>query len=605
MAIRDLLDEEQWRARLVLVLMLAAFGGLLGALWQKQVAQGATYQQGLERQSVRRVRLPGIRGRLYDRNGRCLADNRPCYNVALYLEELRQPGRWSNTIARVEAVLDDLSGRLGLPREVTTEDIRNHIRRRLPLPLVAWRDVGEVVLARLAEQGVGLSGVDIALESVREYPFGPAACHVLGYCGRADPPRDEQEPFHFYLPEMVGRAGIEKRYDDVLQGDPGGRLLLVDVSGYLYRNLGDQKPLAGCDVRLTLDIRLQQVLDRALEGRVGAGVILDPNNGDVLAMTSVPGFDPNRFMPMLTPAQWRAIVEDKDRPLLNRAIAASYAPGSTFKPVVALAALESGRATAQTTFYCPGYFTLGRGRWSCWYEPGHGSVNLRQAIERSCNVYFFQLGLQCGFEAIYHMAGALGVGQPTGIELDGEFTGLLPSEYWKKRYFGDSWRDGDTVNVSIGQGALLITPLQLALITGAIANGGRLYRPRLVWGTREAGADGFEERPPQIARTLNWSPVNLRLLREAMKDVVMSPSGTGRLAQIPGVVVAGKTGTAEYGRKDEGLRLGWMVAYAPADQPRYAVALVVEEAETGGRTAAPLMREILRGLFEQPTAARG
>ena len=605
MALRDLLDEEQWRARIALAIMLLAFGGLLYVLWQKQVAHGATYEQGLERQSVRRVRTPGVRGRLYDRQGRCLADNRPGYTISLYLEELRRPGRWSNTIQRVEGLLDELSVRLGLPRQVTRDEIWSHIRFRLPLPMPAWRDVNEEVLARLAEQGMDVGGVDISVEPVREYPYGAMACHVLGYIGRADPPRGEEEAFHFYIPEMVGRAGLEKRYDDVLRGRAGGRLVLVDVSGYRFKDLGEQKAAAGHDLMLTLSVEAQQAMEKALDGHVGAGVIVDPASGDVLAMASTPGFDPNRFSPVLPPEEWRRMMDDERRPMLNRAMAANYSPGSTFKPVVALAALQSGAAGAHTTFNCPGYFQLGRATFACWYSPGHGPTDLRQSLERSCNVYYFNLGLLCGYDAIYHMAAALGLGRRTGIDLEGEFGGLLPDDAWKRRTQRDAWRDGDTCNISIGQGALMATPLQMALLTATIANGGTLWKPRLVRGRREPGAKSFELVPPEKANALHWKPDAIRLVRAGMTDVVMSPTGTGRYAKIPGVSVAGKTGTAEYGRKGEGLKLAWMVAWAPAEKPRYAIALVVEEGDTGGRTTAPLMKIVLENLFPEASAPAG
>lgn len=604
MALRDLLDEEQWRARVALWIMLAAFGGLLYALWQMQVARGATYQAGLEKQSVRRVRLPGLRGRMFDRAGRCVADNRSGYTLSLYLEELRRPGKWSNTIVRVEALLDDLAKRLDLPRQVTAEEIRNHIRYRLPLPLPVWRDVSETALARLSEQGLGLSAVEVSAEAVREYPFGAAACHVLGYCGRADPPTEE-EAFHYYIPELVGRAGLEKRYDEALRGRAGGQLLLVDVSGFRYKDLGTQKAASGRDLLLSLDMRVQQILDRALAGHVGAGVVVDPSTGDVLAMASSPGFDPNRFTPVLAAEDWKLINEDENRPLLNRAIASRYSPGSTFKPVVALAALASGKGTARTTFSCPGHFNLGRARFACWFTPGHGALDMRQAIERSCNVYFFQLGLQCGLDAIREAASALGLGRATGIELEGEYGGLLPSDEWKRNTFRDGWRNGDTCNLSIGQGFLSVTPLQMALLTAALANGGTLHAPRLILGSREPGAESFERLPPAAAGRVPLPPAAIRFVRQGMRDVVMSPNGTGRLAQIPETDAAGKTGTAEYGKKGEGLKLGWMICFAPFDSPRYAVALVLEEADTGGRTAAPVMQRILKGLFETAAPARG
>ncbi len=602
MVFKDLFDEEHLRVRTLLVVMLAAFGVLLVALWHMQVFHGRSYQRDLMKQSVRRVRTPGMRGQIFDRTGRCVADNRPSYCIAIYLEELRQPGRWVRTINRVDSLIDELSGILGVPRQITVEDIKTHIKKRLPLPLLAWRDVDANALARLAERASGMPGVDVYVEAVREYPFGASACHMLGYVGRADPPQDEEVPYHYYLPEMAGKAGLEKTFDDVLRGEPGGRLVRVDVSGFRHDDLAARDAKNGHSVQLAVDMNAQRLVEEALGTERGAGVVIDPNNGDVLALASSPGFDPNEFIPVITADRWKALMDDGNKPLLNRAVAGAYAPGSTFKPVVALAALESGVATPNTSFTCPGYFMLGRKAIKCWYTQGHGQLNLSQGLEHSCNVYFFNLGLKCGPDAIYHMAQALGFGQKTEINLDFESAGLLPDDAWKRRVFNDAWRDGDTCNFSIGQGALASTPLQLAMMTATLANGGHLYRPRLVTGIRDSQGRVVRSFEPQIVNELNWSKKAMETVRGGMHDVVMGERGTGRLASVAGVEMAGKTGTAEYGKKDEGHKIGWMIAFAPFDHPRFAVVLMVEEAVSGGTTIAPRMQKVMTGLLgpQQP-----
>ena len=607
MAFSDIMDEEHLRVRLVLGVMLVAFAVLLAALWRMQVAHGKSYQRDLLKQSVRRVRVPGMRGQIFDRNGLCVADNRPSYCIAIYLEELRQPGRWARTIGHVNSLLDEMSETLGVPRQITEDDIKMHVKKRLPLPLLAWRDLDERTMARLAEHAAKVPGVDIYVEAVRQYPFTNSACHVIGYVGRADPPKDEEEPYHYYLPEMAGRAGLEKSFDGILRGEPGGRLVRVDVSGFRHDDLAVRSPQNGSDLVMSIDMRVQQYAEAALAGRVGAAVVVDPNNGDVLAMASTPEFDLNQFVPAISAEAWNALSEDENKPLVNRAVAGVYAPGSTFKPVVAMAALENKKATPGTSFTCPGYFMLGRGRFACWYSAGHGLLNMQQALQNSCNVYFFHLGLQCGPEPIYYMAQALGLGQKTDISLDYEASGLLPDNAWKQRMHHDAWRDGDTCNLSIGQGALGATPLQMALVVAAFANRGTLYRPRLVLGVRDTGTGSLRAVPPKVVRTLDWSPSNIRVVREGMHDVVMSPRGTGRLAQVPGVDMAGKTGTAEYGVKGAGHKIAWMIAFAPFDHPQYAVALMVEEGMTGGTTAAPMMKQIMTGLFQptEPTKGEG
>jgi penicillin-binding protein 2 len=602
-AFRDIFDEEHSRVRILLAVMLAAFAVLLAALWRMQVAHGKNYQRDLMRQSVRRVRVPGMRGQIFDRNGACVADNRPSYCIAVYLEELRQPGRWAKTIGHVNSLIDELSVTLGVPRQVTEDDIKTHVKKRLPLPLLIWRDLDEATMARLAERAAKVPGVDIHVEAVRHYPYTNSACHVIGYVGRADPPKDEEEPYHYYLPEMAGKSGLEKTFDGVLRGEPGGRLVRVDVSGFRHDDLASRAPQNGRNIVMSIDMRTQQLAETALTGLVGAAVIVDPNNGDVLAMASSPEFDLNRFVPSISTVEWEMLSKDERNPLMNRAVAGTYAPGSTFKPVVAISALESRKATPNTSFSCPGYFMLGRARIGCWYEPGHGLLNMQEGLEHSCNVYFFHLGLQCGQEPIYHMAAALGLGRKTDISLDYEVGGLLPNDAWKRLTVQDAWRDGDTCNFSIGQGALSTTPLQMAMVAATFANGGTLYWPRIVLGVRETENGHLRPMPPQIVNRLNWSQASTRVVRDGMHDVVMSPRGTGRLAQVPGVDMAGKTGTAEYGRKGEGHKITWMIAFAPYERPRYAVCLMIEEGVTGGTTAAPKVKQLITGLFK-PTGTR-
>jgi penicillin-binding protein 2 len=599
-------DDEFLRVRFVLVAMLGAFLLLGGWLWHIQVRRGPSYEKDQIKQSIRRVRIPGVRGRMFDRAGVCLADNRPSYGVALYLEELRRPGNWDKTIDHVQGLVSNLESVLGLPAQLTREDIRSHIRKRLPLPLVVWRDLTDETLARFAEQASLIPGVDIQTDNVRLYPGGPLAAHVLGYVGRADIEQDEEEPYHYYLPEMMGRSGLEKSLDPVLRGEAGGRLMRVDVTGFRKYDFKQREPVGGKDVMLTLDARVQHAAEEALGGTPGAVVVMDPQNGDVLAMVSSPAFDPNRFVPAIRSEDWSILNNDPYKPLVNRAAAGGYAPGSTFKPVTALAALESHRASAGDLHNCPGYFQLGRATFRCWYHTGHNTLNMRQALERSCNVYFFNAGLAAGIGNLHEMATRMGLGSKTGIELDYEIAGLVPDEAWKLRQFNDGWRDGDTCNVSIGQGALVTSPLQMAVMTSLIANGGHLYRPRLVRGTREAGSGRFALQEPELLREMGWAPENIQLVRNGLKDVINGEHGTARRVALPNVTVAGKTGTAEFGRKEDRQRHAWMIAFAPFEKPRYAIVMLVDEGISGGETAAPRMQKLLSEIFNgAPAEGRG
>lgn len=598
-------DDEFLRVRLLMGLMLLMLVFLGGWLWHIQVTRGPRFEEDQNRQSMRRVRLPGIRGRLYDREGRVVADNRPSYVISIYLEELRQPGPWDRTIDRVEKLLSDVQAIIGVPPTLTRQDIRNHIRRRLPLPLIAWRDVDEKAIARFAEQAGQMPGVDVQVESTRFYPYETLAGQTIGYVGRADIEQDGDEPYHFYLPEVTGRSGLEKSLDEYLRGEAGGRLLRVDVTGYRRYDFKQREPQPGQDVMLTLDMRAQALAEKVLGTDAGAVVVLDPRNGDVLALASNPGFNPNEFIPGISAARWKELRDDPRTPLLNRAVAGGYAPGSTFKPVTAMAGLESGRCSANDVYNCPGYFQLGKATFRCWYHSGHGNLTLRRAIEQSCNVYFFHMGLAMGEDRIYEMATRMGLGAKTGIDLDFEIAGLVPNDAWKRREMRDGWRDGDTCNVSIGQGALVITPLQMAQVTSVIANGGHLYRPRLVRGVRDFGDGKFELQPPEPPREMNWNPANIELVRLGMRDVVNGERGSARRIALPGVTIAGKTGTAEFGRKEDRKRHAWMIAFAPFEAPRYAVALLVDEGISGGETAAPRVRELLQGLLAPAAEGRG
>ncbi len=599
---RSSIEKEAIRIRLLLVGMCLALGFVVWMLWRIQVQHGHHYAHDELRQSVRRVRIPGMRGRIFDTAGHVIADNRPSHHVALYLEELRQPGGWEPTLNHIEALLDQLAEDLGVERELARDDIRLHIRRRLPMPLIAWRDIDDRTLARWAERLSGRRGIDIYTEAIRTYPFGTLGAHVLGYVGRADPIPDDAEPYHYYLPEMEGRSGLERRFDPYMRAAAGARLVRVDAIGYRHEDLAVREAGIGKDLQLTLDMRVQQIVTEALGEEPAAAVVMDPNTGDVLALVSVPAFDPNEFVPIMTRARWNALTSDERNPLLNRAVAGSFAPGSIFKPVVALAALEQRAGTARTIIDCPGHFELGRARFRCWARQGHGPLDMRQSLERSCNVYYYRLSLQIGYDAIYEMAANLGLGRRTGIALDFEVGGLLPNDAWKRRVFNDAWRDGDTVNLSIGQGPITVTPLQMAVATSAIANGGRVYTPRLVRGMRAAGEEIFSELPPAMVHDLQWSPEALRVVRGGMRDVIMGERGTARNARVPGLTYAAKTGTAEYGPKDEGRKHAWMVAFAPYEQPQYAIALLVADGLSGGQTAGPKVAQILESLFTTQVA---
>jgi penicillin-binding protein 2 len=582
MSERDRSKIERIRIRLVLLAMLGAFVFLGVSLWRIQVLNTSQYRSSLDRQSMRRVRLPGIRGRIFDRNGVCLAANRPRYCLAIYTEELRQPGKWTHTIDKVEEVISELSVVLGELPQVSRKDITQHINRRLPLPFLAWHGLDEVALARLAEHKQSFRGVDIYVEPMRVYPHGTLATHVIGYVGRADPVKDSENPYHYYLPEMVGKEGMERAMDSVLRGKSGGCLIRVDASGFKYNETGERESVAGSDVHLTLDLKIQEVAERVLGGRPAAAVVLDVRNGNVLALASSPTYNVESIKSLKS---WQKILEDPDRPLLNRAIRGRYPPGSTFKPLIAITGLQNKSITPDTILNCPGYYMIGNRKIKCWSRRGHGHLKLRKAIEQSCNPFFCNLGILSGYKNIYHMADSVGFGHRTGIELLGEKAGLLPDDEWKRRVMHEGWRAGDTCNVSIGQGYLLVTPLQMAVFASALANGGYIYRPRLV----DNGSPGGD-----LINRMAWSQKTMGIVRGGMYDVVQAPHGTGKRVKLAGVAMGAKTGTAQYGH---GKHYAWMILFAPFDSPRYAIAIVVEDAVSGGITVAPRMKELIHEIL--------
>ncbi len=589
-------DWEVLRLRLVYAVMLAGFLLIGARLWWLQVAKSEVYAARQESQSVRRVRIPGIRGLMLDRAGVPLAENRPAYSLVLFLEDLRPTRRGETTLGRIRDTLAELSRRLGRPCALTDDELKRHLEKERPLPLVAWSDLDPAAVARWAEQADDLPGVDLVPDAVRVYPQGVLAAHVLGYVGRASFRQDAARPVHFAMEEMAGREGLEKRYDPLLRGRAGEQLVRVDVAGYRHALVGGEPPQAGRDLRLSLDARIQRLAEEALGEDPGVVVVLDPADGAVLAMASRPTFDPNRFVPAIPHGEWRTFLADTLKPLLNRATLGEYAPGSIFKPLVALAALGRGAITPATTWVCPGYFERGR-RWNCFHRTAHGPVNLHDGLMYSCNVYFCQAGLAAGPEAIAAMARSAGLGAPTGIDLGPERAGLVPDAAWKRRVQRDGWRDGDTCNLSIGQGALTVTPLQMAVVAAALANGGRRVHPQLLLGSRPHGAGPFEPAPARPPEDLGWNPTHLRWVREGMRAVAMDEHGTGRAAQVPGYVVAAKTGTAEYGPAAARKTRGWMIAFAPYDAPRVAVAALIEDAESGGRVVGPRVGRLLAGIL--------
>ena len=553
-----------------------------------QVDGAADYSYASVRQSVRRVQVGGTRGRILDRHGAVLADNRASLSIVCRPTQF-QRRTWEGTVAELEKAIAAVGARIGRPSPLEERDIRRHVHQSLAMPLFVWRDIGEAELAVLSEHEREHPGFAIMETEIRRYPNGTVAAHVLGSVGRDFGKAEAgDERFNFAYPEMCGRSGAELYYDSFLRGVPGEHKLLVDARGFSIREWTVTEPQSGPDLQVTLDLAVQREAERQLEGLRGACAAIDPRNGEVLALASAPTFDPNDFAPVLRHELYERLSADPAKPLLNRATGGLYAPGSTFKPIVALAGLASGRS-ADETYACDGVYELGAMRLHCASRWGHGEMDLRHALMKSCNPYFCNLGMRAGTNAIVRASRALGLGAPTGIDFGVDAAGVVPDGEWKMRTYGEKWFQGDVAQMSIGQGMLLVSPLQMARVAGALGTG-FLVTPHLKRGA------------PAERRTLPFAPEALRTVREGMRMVVAGDGesrGTGwRGGDGVPAAVSGKTGTAEVGIGARRRKNTWFIAFAPSEAPRIAVAMVVENGESGGGTTAPKVGAVLRRFFD-------
>jgi penicillin-binding protein 2 len=470
-----------------------------------------------------------------------------------------------------------------------------------------------------------LPGISTDVRPRRHYVERVLAAHLLGTIGEIQRDQLQTREFRDYRSgEVIGQSGVEKLLENHLRGRTGGRNVVVDVAGRVVEVLEEREPEPGGSVTLTIDLDLQRAAEEGFRpdvlgepGKMGGLVAFDPRNGDLLALVSKPCFDPNDFAGGIDAETWRRLTSDEWRPLQNRALSGQYPPASAYKPIVAAAALTDGVLTPEQTFFCPGRFRLGRRTYRCWKKPGHGSVNLRDALKQSCDVYFYNVGLQLGIDRIADFARGFFLGRRSGIPLGDEKPGLVPTSSWKERRFGEVWMKGETVSASIGQGFNLVTPMQLALTYAAIANGGVLLKPRVV--LRREGRDGrvVEADDPVVLGHVPVAPEYLALIRDALEAVVGEPHGTGGRARLPGVRVAGKTGTAQVVQLKHTEDLeedevpikyrdhAWFISFAPVDAAEIVVAVLVEHGGHGSSAAAPIAQRVLARYFEKRGVREG
>lgn len=574
------------------LLMILVLLGL--RLWQLQIRDGIHYQELARDNRTRSIVLEPARGLLYDRNGQLLANNIPSFQLYVSLEDV--PDR------------DHLISQLPAFVEIDEETISSKLAKRGRRGRVKIK--GNVTLKEAAvveSHRLDLPGVLIQPEYQRHYPLGTYASHVIGYVGEIsetqlkDPDNADLQPGR-----IIGQFGVERTFDKYLLGEPGEEIIEVDALGYPKRSLSVNRPMAGDDLYLTLDIRLQQLADDLLGQESGAIVALDPRNGDILALASRPGFNPNDLSGGISQKEWSLLTQDPRHPLTNRAIQGQYPPGSTFKIVMASALLDTQMFSAQDTLSCHGVFPFGRRHYRDWKKGGHGTVDLKKALAESCDVYFYKAGNQLGIDSIADYSRQFGLGEKTGIPLPSERSGLVPSPAWKTKAKREPWYPGETISLSIGQGYLTATPLQMARVAAVIATNGKLAQPRLVRATRLRSTGNIEELPDSPVRQLSIPKQIFSTIKEGLAAVVTD--GTGKRAKSELVAIAGKTGTAQVvalksDPQEEDIvpkehqDHAWFVAFAPVKDPLIAVAVLVEHMGHGGSAAAPLAKTLIEAYM--------
>ncbi|MBN2408855.1 MAG: penicillin-binding protein 2 [Candidatus Aminicenantes bacterium] len=573
-----ILKRIRWGAIVVGILL----GILLFYYWKIQILDHRKYSALAEANRTRESLIPAPRGLILDRNAVILADNAASFKASLIRENGRDTDR---SLVEIGRLLD-----------IPPEDLRDRISRygSLPAfrPVVIMDNLELKDVSRIEARRLELPELIVETDPRRHYPFGSLAAHVIGYLQELT----EAELKSGLYPErtlgdMIGRTGVERQYQSVLVGTDGRRVEIVDSQGRSRGDVSRVEPVPGRDIRLTLDLDLQQKATTLLEGREGAIVVLDPRNGEVLALASFPTYDPNKFITRFSPQEWMDLIGRPDHPLENRSIRGLYSPGSVFKLTMALGALDSGLITEQTAFFCSGSaFIYGR-PFRCWYGGGHGTLALIDAIRYSCNVYFYNVGRRMAIDQIAQYAEMLGFGDKTGVDLPGEKEGLVPSTEWSRRFRNSNWYPGETISVSIGQGPILVTPLQVALHTAIIANRGRRVVPHLLLSPAE---EPESARPPA-------GKIRTELFNKVIQGMwkCVNEEGTARGAKVGDFEVCGKTGSTQVLGRERAELLGkdiethsWFSGFAPRGDPRVVVTVLVEFGGMGGATAAPLAKEL-------------
>lgn len=596
-------DKEWIRQRLrgVAFCIMFVFMIITFRLMYIQIIQGMKYRLKSEKNAIRLRSIVAPRGLILDRNKKILADNRAWFNAKMEREDRKD----------VTKILEKLARKTNLSFKELKANMDKARKGLIYAPVLIKTNISREQLAVIEANKLDFPGVRVDVEPVRYYPYKKIASHLLGYLGEINKKELESKKYvGIKAGDFIGRSGVEKVFDKYLQGVRGGRQIEVDANGRTIKVLKIVEAVAGNDVTLALDFDLQLTAQKLLENKVGSIVAVDPSNGDVLVMASTPDFNQNDFIGGISSKKWNVLMSDPDKPMLNRAIQAEYPPASTYKILIALTALQEKKMDVYSQDFCPGFIKFNNRVYRCWQKNGHQHVNIIDAIEQSCDVFFYNSGIALNVDRIAKYAKNSGFGKRTGIILENEKIGLIPTSAWKKQKYNQGWQEGETLSIAIGQGYSLVTPLQMAVFTSAIANGGTLYRPRVVKFVKDTNDNIIKENKTEIIGNLPFSKENLEIVKKGLVNVVHGEKGTARKIRQKDIMIAGKTGTAqvfsvkrEEQRKTEDLDYAlrdhaWFVCYAPAKNPVIAISVIVEHGEHGSTTAAPIAEVMVKKYWK-------
>lgn len=611
----EIVRSHKVRADNIVQLILISFGLLLLRLWYLQVVKGEMFYEFSLNNKIRKESVDAPRGMIFSRNSKLLVNNVPRFDAVI--------------IPQYVSELNDVVSKLATILNMSEDEIHKIIARfrgqASYRSITIKKNISQTELAIIETESEKIPGVRVEVYITREYSGNEIGAHLLGYISEISqqqlPRFSKRDRRNYKLGDFIGQSGLEEKFDVTLRGIDGREIVEVDARGRLrrvikdntlYEDITNLPAIPGNNIRLTIDSDIQEIAYNALEGKVGSAVAIDVNTGDIIAMVSRPSFDPSNFSRNLTTKYWNSIVEDENNPMRDRSVQEHYAPGSTFKTISAIAALEEKVIDPKTEFFCDGSLKVGKRTFHCWKKNGHGNVNVVDALRESCDVFFYQIAKKMDVDDLAKYAKAFGVGSKTGISLPRETSGLMPTKDWKKKRYGREWQKGETLATIIGQSYVLMTPLQLANAYAMIANGGIGYKPNLIKEIFSINGDIIEKIEPEITREIKISPENLKVVKQGLFEVVNESTGTAFWYKLPGGQISGKTGTSqviefsaekiyhkceerEYKYRHHGI----FASYAPSLNPRIAVGVIVEHGCHGSSAAAPVAKAIIEKYLEK------